>query len=53
MNHNNYQIFEKTEVHINSTHTHKKTKLNKQNISPEKSIQKHGIIFKFLINNIR
>ena len=50
MNHNNYQTFEKNEVHINSI---KKSKLNKQNITPEKSVQKCSIIFKFLINNIR
>lgn len=51
MNHNNYQTFEKNEVHINSMK--KESKLNKQNITPEKSVQKHSIIFKFLINNIR
>lgn len=31
----------------------KKTKLNKENIFLEKTVQKHGIIFKFVTDNIR
>lgn len=50
MNHNNYQTFE--EMNCISI-AQKKTKLNKENISLEKTVQKHSIIFKFVFDNIR
>lgn len=46
MNHKNYQVHEEDELHINSI---QKTKLNKNNISPEKHSSETEYYFLSLI----